>query len=419
MLRSCLASVCRCLGRMQNLVCMDMLSSPQSAPSALITLSTHTLALQAVQLTLADDLVVSPAPYPSDVVPGNAGLSRHLVQWRKAAVDALLAVGLLLWSVPITGIQALVSIEKVQLICGIELDSSSPAYALLTQYLPVAAWLCLLTVLQGLFWEIAELYEGVRTYSEIQLRTMHRFWAFTLCTMYVTVLSGSLLDSLGNVLMQPRSVLLFVGQSMPQVSVYFLSVVISKALLTLPVSLLRPGAVWTLLRRCLGWSGGSEGIPVEEPRDGRYIAINYGRTLPDVLLVFTICVTFAPLAPLIVLAGAMFFGLALPVYRFGALYAWRAPFQGQGHCFSFFFTQALSVLPASVLILCAALTLQGGYAQAFSLLPLLCGTIYFQKGALANLQSQSRLPLTLAQELDSKALQQRLQCLRLHELERV
>merc|ERR1719330_866132 len=139
---------------------------------------------------------------------------------------------------------------------------------------------------------------------------------------------------------------------MPQVSVYFLSVVVSKALLTLPVSLLRLGVVWKLARRCLAARRGSEeGVAVEDPHDERYVAINYGRMLPDILLVFTICVTFAPLAPLIVLAGATFFGLALPVYRFGALYAWRAPFQGQGRFFSFFFKQALGVLPASVLIL--------------------------------------------------------------------
>merc|ERR1712226_2529 len=53
--------------------------------------------------------------------------------------------------------------------------------------------------------------------------------------MYVTVLSGSLLDVLGNVLERPLNVMNFLGGSLPQVSIYFLSVVLSKGLLTRPL----------------------------------------------------------------------------------------------------------------------------------------------------------------------------------------
>merc|ERR1712098_788530 len=91
---------------------------------------------------------------------------------------------------------------------------------------------------------------------------MQRYWYYTLCTMYVTVLSGSLLDSLGKVLERPHSVVQFLGESLPQVSVYFLSVVLSKGLLTLPMTALRPlaFAAWTWQHGC----GFGRGVDTEQ-----------------------------------------------------------------------------------------------------------------------------------------------------------
>eukprot|EP00444_Apocalathium_aciculiferum_P044535 CAMPEP_0183524954 /NCGR_PEP_ID=MMETSP0371-20130417/20281_1 /TAXON_ID=268820 /ORGANISM="Peridinium aciculiferum, Strain PAER-2" /LENGTH=218 /DNA_ID=CAMNT_0025724131 /DNA_START=28 /DNA_END=684 /DNA_ORIENTATION=+ len=216
--------------------------------------------------------------------------------------------------------------------------------------------------------------------------------------MYVTVLSGSLLDSLGNVLERPRNVVLFLGQSMPQVSVYFVSVVLSKGLLTLPLSALRPVsfAIWSW--RTL--KDPAYEAPLTE--ESRAASSYYCQELPDVLLVFTICVTFAPLAPLILFAGAVFFGAALLHYRFRALYAWSAPFQGQGQFFSFFLSQALGVMPICVITLLAALALKQGFWQAFALLPLLVFLLAFGNRARSQQRFGEKLPLKLARQLDEE-----------------
>jgi len=182
-------------------------------------------------------------------------------------------------------------------------------------------------------------------------------------------------------------------------------VVLSKGLLTLPLAALRPEAFFAW-----AWHSFFRGAPSIEGApppwaatdDDRFVTVNYGAELPDVLLVFTICVAFAPLAPLVVLAGALFFGVALLTYRFGALYSWRAPFQGQARFFSFFISQALGVMPVSVLTLLAALALNGGYMQALALTPLLGGSLAFANGALAQNRVLERVPLTVAKELDAR-----------------
>eukprot|EP00401_Gymnodinium_catenatum_P009023 CAMPEP_0117604768 /NCGR_PEP_ID=MMETSP0784-20121206/78854_1 /TAXON_ID=39447 /ORGANISM="" /LENGTH=292 /DNA_ID=CAMNT_0005407803 /DNA_START=137 /DNA_END=1011 /DNA_ORIENTATION=+ len=267
------------------------------------------------------------------------------------------------------------------------IDENSRLHAMLTQYVPIYAWLALLGTLQGAFWSIAEGYEGVKTYSEIQLRTMRRYWTYTLCTMYITVLSGSVLDSVGQSWQRPRQIILFLGQAVPRVSSFFLSVVLSKALLTMPLLALRPGA---LLR-----------APWATSEEEYFVAVDYGSKLPDLLLVFTVCVAYAPLAPLLILAGAVFFAVALFTFRFGALYTWQQRFQSQGSFFHFFLRQVVSVLPVAVLTLIAALMLLRGYAQAVLLLPLLGFTLVFRNWLLGQLEAHVRLPLQLAQELDA------------------
>jgi len=394
----------RALGSISCMSCYSY-ERPEST-SAFVTFADHATQLKAVQLALADGLVVSRGPYPSDVVWANAGRSRHKVQWRTAAVDALLVGGLLLWSVPVTAIQALASVRNLEMYIPLSLDEGTRAYVLLTQYLPVMAWLGLLHALQGVFWLVAEQYEGVKTYSEIQLRTMRRFWAYTLCTIYVTVLSGSVLDSLTSILESPRNIISFVGKSMPQVSVYFLSVVLSKALLSQPLGAIRFKALaaWAW-RLCVDGrrSTLNQSMPwVVQPEDA-FVVFNYSQGVTDLLLVFTICIMYAPLAPLVVPAGLLFLGMTLILYRFGALYSWRSPFQSQGSFFAFFVSRVAAVLPVAVLTLIAALAMLQGYRPAGALLPLLGGTLAFRNLVMDRLTSHTQIPLKVAQKLDQQA----------------
>merc|ERR1712039_731623 len=100
-----------------------------------------------------------------------------------------------------------------------------------------------------------------------------------------------------------------------------------------------------------------ESEPWARGGDGVFVIPNYSKEVPELLLVFTICVIYAPLAPLVIPAGAVFFWMALVTQRFAALYMWRPSFQSQGNFFSFFLTQAVSMMLLAVLALLAALVL--------------------------------------------------------------
>jgi len=372
----------------------------------LVTFSNNATHTAAVQMVLTDDLQVSPGPLPSDIVQSNLGRDRQVILWRTAAVDAALTAGLLLWSVPVSLIQALASVRILQLYMPLPfLAENSKVYAMLTEYLPVMAWLALLDGVNGIFWKIALHYEGVKTYSEIQLRTMRRFWLYTLCTLYITVLSGSILGSLGGFLDHPRELVLFLGRSVPRVSVYFLSVLLSKAMLTMPVSFLRLDALLAWARRRV-WEGREALKEDETPWATReedcYVAVDYGKEVCDLLFAYTISFFYATLSPALLLASSLYFLVALVFYRFGGLYSWRPGFQSQGSFFVFFLSEAASMLPIGVVLLLGALLLLKAYMPALALVPLGCGTLAFRNWMLSRLEVNSRLPLKVAQELDKQ-----------------
>lgn len=360
--------------------------------------TTHAMALQ---MALPDRLLLSTAPYDSDKVEANQGNSRRYTEVRTAVVDFLLLAGLLLWHVPVTAIQALASWHTLQPYVPVKVAEGGLVHSMLTQYAPVYAWLALLKVLPIAFRWVAEQYEGVKSYSEIQLRTMRRYWRYSLITLYVTVLSGSVFDAVEQTLHQPDQLFLFLGRSLPKVSVFFLALVLSKGMLTLPLKALRPLSTLLWLLRCLREDPEKVRDSIRAPGHGsaRY-PVDYGELLPDLLLVFSLCLVYAPIAPLMLVAGAVFFSVAVLTFRFGAIYVWRQPFQSQGSFFRFFIGNAVSLLPVAVLSVVATLWLQRGFAQAVALLPLLVATLAFGRSILAGLPAQTRVPLELARKLD-------------------
>lgn len=361
----------------------------------------HTTHAMALQMALPDRLLLSTAPYDSDKVEANKGNSRRYTEVRTAVVDFLLLAGLLLWHMPVTAIQALASWHTLQPYVPIRVPEGGQMHSMLTHYAPVYAWLALLKVLPVAFRWVAEQYEGVKSYSEIQLRTMRRYWRYSLVTLYVTVLSGSVFDAVGQTVQQPKELVIFLGKSLPQVSVFFLALVLSKGMLTLPLKALRPLTTLLWLLRCLreGLHTVRDSIRAPEHCSDCY-PVDYGELLPDLLLVFSLCLVYAPIAPLMLVAGAVFFSVAVLTFRFGAVYVWRQPFQSQGSFFRFFMVNAVSLLPVAVLTLVATLVLQRGFAQAAALLPLLAAALAFGRGTLAGLSAQARVPLELARKLD-------------------
>eukprot|EP00434_Breviolum_minutum_P000476 symbB.v1.2.000411.t1/scaffold30.1/size407774/27 len=126
--------------------------------------------------------------------------------------------------------------------------------------------------------------------------------------------------------------------------------------------------------------------------------------LSALLLVLLVCVTYASIAPLIILAGALFFALRWLVLALRYLYVHVPRFDSGGDFWYLLWNQAVLALILGDFTTLAAVALRSGYAQLPFLLPLPLLPVAFR--AMANVRfskPSQRLSLRVARMVDARA----------------
>jgi hypothetical protein len=123
---------------------------------------------------------------------------------------------------------------------------------LINGYLPVITLLGLILLLPIIFKWVAEAYEKRKTFSGVEDSVANRYFYYQLANIYITVTAGALWTSLAEIIDHPQQLLLILGETLPKLAGYFISLLITKTLAGLPMVLLRIGALSRMmfLRSC-------------------------------------------------------------------------------------------------------------------------------------------------------------------------
>ncbi|GMI10579.1 hypothetical protein TrRE_jg7516 [Triparma retinervis] len=203
---------------------------------------------------------------------------------------------------------------------------------LLNGYLPVVTLLGLIQLLPFFFQWVATSYETRMTHSDIQSSIMKRFFVYQLANIYISITAGSIFENLTAILDNPTSALQVLSDTVPTVVGYFMSLIMTKILAGLPVVLLRFGALLRMgfLRLCFQEAHLTQRELNEVYRPQEFL---YGWEYPTQLLVIVICFTYSVISPVILLIGAVYFYLALIVYKLQLLYVYTPLYEGGGELF--------------------------------------------------------------------------------------
>ena len=117
-------------------------------------------------------------------------------------------------------------------------------------YLPVAALLGLTMILPVIFGFLAINYEKRKRYSDVQNSMLGRYFYFQVLNLYISVTAGGVWKSLADIIDHPTNILSLLGESMPFMVGYFVSLLVTKVLVGLPTIFLRLGA---LSKMCLSY----------------------------------------------------------------------------------------------------------------------------------------------------------------------
>lgn len=321
-------------------------------------------------------LIVQNAPEPRDIVWRNIAVDYENSIAKQNSAAIIVAVGAVLWAIPIATIQALATADSLSKVNGLEwLDPGSSFLGnLINGYLPVITILGLILLLPIAFEKLAKGYELRKSKSDIELSVMRRYFIYLLANIYVTVTSASIWDALSEIIDDPSDTFNILGESLPKVVGYFVSFILTKILLGLPSTLMRWGPLSRYLVLRIFFD---EKFMSQRELDGVYAKQNfyYGREYPNILLVMSICFTYASIAPVVLPVGAIYFFFAFHVYKLQFVHVISSRYQAGGSLFPAACSLAIVGLTGGQLTLIGFLSLREGFGPAASLFPLVFFTV--------------------------------------------
>lgn len=237
---------------------VDSVTRPSISSTGFVTFKTITPVTVSTSAPLTykgNPIDVFIAPEKRDIVWQNIQIDRDIGAGKEFIANVLLGLGVLLWSIPLTLIQAWAKVENVAKIPGFDWVANIHGGAwksLINGYLPVIALLGLILLLPLIFQLIATGYERRKTLSGVEDSIAGRYFYYQLANIYITVTAGALWTSLAEIIDHPQQLLLILGQTLPRLAGYFISLLITKTLAGLPMVLLRMGALSRMmfLRSC-------------------------------------------------------------------------------------------------------------------------------------------------------------------------
>ena len=146
---------------------------------------------------------------------------------------------------------------------------------MINSYLPVVALLTLILILPYIFEAVAIYYEHRKTLSDVTRTTVSRYFYYQvssdsirhryyytsyllskshkeitfkslikkLANIYISVTAGSIWISASKIISRPTAALEILGESLPAVVGYFITLIVTKMLAGLPIIILRPYAL--------------------------------------------------------------------------------------------------------------------------------------------------------------------------------
>ena len=279
----------------------------------------------------------------------------------------------------------------------------------LTQYfVPTTVVLCT-NLLPPLFTWLGFM-GGEITWSTNAFRQLDRMMWFLLVNVYgVCMISGTAVDTLLSVASDPSGTTLAIGHILPEMSGFFTQYMLIATFLALSFELCRGlPLVHMVLRFVLRIND-----TTERDRMREYLGLRrfnnpgwfqYGRQYAYLLLNLLVCLSFAPIAPLVLVPGLLYFVYAQLVYRNALAFVYEPRFEVGGGFWPVVLKWVVRIMVMSQLFMMCIFSLRRYFTGASAMVLLVATTVafgrQFQEGRDAGTGLVTQLPMEVAYFLD-------------------
>ena len=214
------------------------------------TFTASTIAIQSMHSAMPGSMQVTTAPEPRDILWDNMYLSKGAKRTRSYIAELIVLLLIAFYIVPVALVSLLVS-ESALISSSPRLAQLDQASALFSSIIALVQPMCIVglqQLLPPIFIAIGKA-EGYVSFSEVQLHAFSRYFLFQVINVFlVTAIAGSIFDTLAVIVENPETAFEMLGNALPRMSSFFITLVIMKSFLGLGIELVR---TMSIIQACL------------------------------------------------------------------------------------------------------------------------------------------------------------------------
>ncbi|XP_012567315.1 CSC1-like protein At3g54510 isoform X2 [Cicer arietinum] len=298
--------------KIHQLQCKDMLNKKE-LPVAFVTFKSRSNAAVAAQLQQHSHpllWVTELAPEPRDISWRNLRVSYRVVPLYRLGVLIVASLLTVFFAIPVTAVQGIAKYEKlkkwfppamaVQLIPGLN--------SIVTGYLPSVVLKGFIYVVPFAMFAMAKV-AGCVARSKEEIKACNMVFYFLVGNVFfVSVLSGSLLDTIGNFISHPKAIPSQLATAVTAQADFFVTYILTDGLSGFSLEVLQPGLlIWDTLKSCCT-------LDHRRVKSPYLYSLPYFRIIPFVCLSILIGMVYAVVAPLLLPFLIVYFCLGYVVY---------------------------------------------------------------------------------------------------------
>ncbi|KAL2918787.1 hypothetical protein HK105_201621 [Polyrhizophydium stewartii] len=317
-----------------------------SSCAAFVTFSNRRAAFMAQQLSLAYHsnpftMRVQPAPEPKDVIWSSLSLSLMQTVIKRAIFDILAYTICIGWVIPTSFISSLTQMDdltkfpKNREFVTFLMKSPLLHTLVVSVFPPLTIQIC--NMCMPLLFEWLTQFQGMASTYSMQRSLLAKYFFFLLLNVqFVYTIFSSAWSTSSNIFLSPLSWLENIATSLPAGTSFFINYLLLNLILT-PFELLRP---WPCITFLLGrwWRT----TPREYYElDMTTSMLNYGYLFPIQIMLFVIVLCYSIIAPLVLLPGAIYFGVSWIIYKNQMLFVYAAKTEYHGRMWLMAFNRSI------------------------------------------------------------------------------
>ncbi|KAF5342756.1 hypothetical protein D9757_014508 [Collybiopsis confluens] len=341
-------------------------------------MSSAQIALQTAHAPNPFQCVTYASPEPRDIIWSNMTTSDHSLRARDVFIVGAIAILFFFWVIPIAALASLLSYEEIKKALpwlAYWINKSDKIQALVQNSLPSMAMITLNALLPFAL-EALTYLQGYRARSWVEYSLMKKYHLFLLFNVVFIFLVASTYWQLARDLANfPAKIPTKLAKALQSGKArnFFLSYAILQGLGIMPLQLLNLGVIIPqVLMRMLF---------TKTPRDFAELnappMINYGVVYPQAILMFTITMLYSVVQPLIVIFGAIYFGVAYVVYKYKLLFVFYKPYESQGQAWPLTYVRLIWGVIIFLMFMTGFFLLSQSFVLSSLLIPLWVGTLFW------------------------------------------